>query len=78
MACMESMLPKGIPRSGTPSRGIDKGYMVHDYQLTMRAIGRGLQPLQRCGHYPFALLAEKAEHTDGGVSFWKRKTQSCV
>ena len=45
------MLPKGFPRSGTPPKGIDHGYMARDYQLPTRAIGRGLWPLQQCGHY---------------------------
>ena len=60
---------EGLPRSGTPSRGIDHGYMVCDYQPPMRTIGRGLHPLQRCGHCPFALMAEMAEHTNGHTRF---------
>ena len=44
------------------ARGSDHGHMVHTYQLPTRAIGRGLQPLQRRGHCLFALLAEMAEH----------------
>ena len=47
-----------------PPRGSDHGHMVRAYQLPTRAIGRGLQPLQR-RHCPFALLAEMAEHTYG-------------
>ena len=33
----------------------------------MRAFGRGLRPLQRRGHCPFALLAEMVEHGDGNA-----------
>ena len=36
--------------------GIDHQYMVRNYQISMRAIGRGLRPLQRRGHM--------AEHID--------------
>ena len=45
VVCMESTLPKGLPRSGTSPEGIDHGYMVHDYQLPTRAIRQGLWPL---------------------------------
>ena len=38
MVCMESTLPKGLPRPGTPPIGIDHGYTVRDYQLPTRAI----------------------------------------
>ena len=62
---MESALPQGLPRYGTTPEGSDHGHMVHAYQLPTRAIGRGLQPLQRRDHCPFALLAEMAEHTYG-------------
>ena len=47
-----------------PPKEIDHGYMVHDYQLPTRAIGRGLRPLQRRGYCPFAILAEMVEHVD--------------
>ena len=64
---MESVLPKGLPRYGMTPGGSDHGHMVHAYQLYMWAIGRGLQPLQRRGHYPFALLTKMAEHADGAA-----------
>ena len=57
---LESTMPKGLPRSGTPQEGTDHGYMVHDYQLPTRAIGRGLRPLQRRGHSPFALMTDSS------------------
>ena len=64
---MESTLLKGLPRFGMLPGGSDRGYMVRDYKLPTRAIGRGLQPLQRCGHCLFALLAEMTEYIDGDV-----------
>ena len=65
MVCMESTLPKCLPNFGTLPGGTDHGYIVCNYQLPMRAIKRGLRPLQRRGHCLFALLAEMAEHADG-------------
>ena len=62
---MESTLPKCLPNFGTLPGGTDHGYIVCNYQLPMRAIKRGLRPLQRRGHCPFALLAEMAEHAYG-------------
>ena len=40
---------------GMPPRGIDHGYMVHDYSLPTRAIGWGLRPLQQRIHCPLTL-----------------------
>ena len=48
-----------------PLEESDHGYLVSDDQLPSWAIGRGLEPLQRCGHCLFALLAKMAEDTDG-------------
>ena len=56
---------KGLPRSGTPSRGNDDGYMVCDYQFPTKAIGQGLRSLQQRGHCLFALLVEIVEHANG-------------
>ena len=39
--------------------------LLRAYQLPTRATRGGLQPLQRRGHCPFALLAEMAEHAYG-------------
>ena len=46
-------------------RRIGHEYLVREYKLPMRAIGRGLRPLQRRSHYPFTVLSEIAEHADG-------------
>ena len=54
---LESTMPKGLPRSSTPPGGTDHGFLIRNYQLPSWAIGRSLQPLKRCGHCPFALLA---------------------
>ena len=67
MVCTKSMLPKDLPCPGTPPGGSDHGYMVRDYQLPTRAIGRGFQSLQQRGHCLFALMAEMAEYADGDV-----------
>ena len=65
VAYMESALPEGFSGSGAAPGGSDHGHMVCSYQLPTRAVGRGLQPFQRCGHCPFALLAKMAEHAYG-------------
>ena len=69
---MESALPQGFPRYGTTPRGSDHGHMVRAYQLPTMVTGRGLQPLQRRGHCPFALLAEMTEHAYGDARWeWR-------
>ena len=52
-----------LPRFATPLRG--HGYLVHNYQILTKVVGRGLQPLRRHGHYSLTLLGEMEEHTDG-------------